>query len=190
MGRERELAELVAGLDDALAGRGRLFLLAGEPGIGKSRLADELIGQARARGARVLVGRCWEAGGAPAYWPWVQALRAYVRDAEPEALRAQLGAGAADLAQLLPELRELFPTCRSRRRSESEGARFRLFDAASAFLRSAAQARPLVLVLDDMHAADEPSLLLLRFVAREIGRQPAARGLRLPRRRSRRCRIR
>jgi DNA-binding SARP family transcriptional activator len=168
VGRHAELAELAAGLDDVLAGRGRLFLLPGEPGIGKSRLSDELIAQARARGAGVLVGRCWEAGGAPAYWPWVQALRAYVRDAEPDGLRAQLGAGTADLAQLLPELGELFPDLRQPPRPESEGARFRLFDAASSFLRDAAQARPLVLVLDDMHAADEPSLLLLRFVAREI----------------------
>ena len=106
----------VEALEDALAGRGRLVLLAGEPGIGKSRLADELMGQARARGARVIVGRCWEAGGAPPYWPWVQSLRAYVRETEPDALREQLGAGAADLAQLLPELRELFPGFRSRRR--------------------------------------------------------------------------
>ena len=80
VGRGRELAELVGGLDDAFAGRGRLFLLAGEPGIGKSRLAEELIAAAEERGAQVLVGRCWEAGGAPAYWPWVQSLRAYVRD--------------------------------------------------------------------------------------------------------------
>ncbi|MFL5869046.1 MAG: BTAD domain-containing putative transcriptional regulator [Thermoleophilaceae bacterium] len=169
VGREAELAELVAGLDDVLARRGRLFLLPGEPGIGKSRLADELIAQARSRGASVLVGRCWEAGGAPAYWPWVQALRTYIRDAEPEGLRAQLGAGAPDLAQLLPELGELFPDLPEPPRFDSEGARFRLFDAASSFLRAGAQARPLVLVLDDMHAADEPSLLMLRFVARQIG---------------------
>jgi DNA-binding SARP family transcriptional activator len=76
VGRERELAELAGGLDDAFAGRGRLFLLAGEPGIGKSRLANELIAHATARGARILVGRCWEAGGAPACWPWVQSVRA------------------------------------------------------------------------------------------------------------------
>jgi DNA-binding SARP family transcriptional activator len=76
VGREAELEELHAGLEDALAGRGRLFLVVGEPGIGKSRLAEELMRRARARGARVLVGRCWEAGGAPAYWPWVQSLRA------------------------------------------------------------------------------------------------------------------
>ena len=168
VGREHELAQLVAALEDALDGRERLVLVAGEPGAGKSRLADEMAERARARGARVLVGRCWEAGGAPAYWPWTQALRAYVRDAEPEALRAQLGAGAVDLAPLLPELGELFPDLAEPPAVESEGTRFRLFEAATSFLRSAARVRPLVLVLDDLHAADEPSLLLLRFVAREL----------------------
>ena len=168
VGRGREVAELVGALEDALAGHGRLVLLVGEPGIGKSRLADELMRQARVRGARVIVGRCWEAGGAPAYWPWVQSLRAHVLETEPDALRAQLGPGAADLAQLLPELRELFPDLPEPPALESEGARFRLFEAVSAFLRSAARARPLVLGLDDLHAADESSLLLLRFVAREI----------------------
>lgn len=168
VGRERESAALVAALEDALAGRGRLVLVAGEPGIGKSRLADELVGHARARAVGVLIGRCWEAGGAPAYWPWVQALRAYVREAEPEALEAQLGAGAADLAQLLPELREILPDLGEPSALGPEGARFRLFEAATSLLASAARVRPLVLVLDDLHAADEPSLLLLRFVAREI----------------------
>ena len=166
VGREAELAELVAGLDDAFAGRGRLFLLVGEPGIGKSRLAEELIAHARARGARVLVGRCWEAGGAPAYWPWVQSLRAYVRDSDTAALRSQLGAGAAELAQIVPELRERFPDLPEPLAPESEGARFRLFDAIAEFLRNAAEGRPIVLVLDDLHAADAPSLLLLRFLAR------------------------
>jgi DNA-binding SARP family transcriptional activator len=168
VGRGRELAELLGALEDVLGGQGRLVLLMGEPGIGKSRLADELMGQARARGASIVAGRCWEAGGAPAYWPWVQALRAHVREVEADALRAQLGAGAADFAQLLPELRELFRDLPEQPVLESEGARFRLFDAVSSFLRSATQARPLVMVLDDLHAADEPSLLLLQFVAREI----------------------
>ena len=169
VGRERELAELSEGLDDAFAGRGRLFLLAGEPGIGKSRLAEELVAQARARGARVLVGRCWEAGGAPAYWPWVQALRPHVRGEEPDTLRAQLGAGAADLARFLPDLRARFPDLPEPPSSESEAARFRLFDATVGFLRRASESRPIVLFLDDLHAADAPSLLLLRFLARQLG---------------------
>ena len=169
VGRERELAELVDGLDHAFAGHGGLFLLVGEPGIGKSRLAEELIAQARARGARILVGRCWEAGGAPAYWPWVQSLRPYLRDTEADSLRSQLRGGAADVARLFPELRDLLGDLPPAPELESEGARFRLFDSMTAFLKSAAAARPLVLVLDDLHAADEPSLLLLQFVARELG---------------------
>jgi DNA-binding SARP family transcriptional activator len=169
VGREAELEALLTGLEDAVAGRGRLFLLVGEPGIGKSRLADELIRRGRARGARVLVGRCWEAGGAPAYWPWVQSLRGYVREAAPQLLRAQLGAGAAELAQILPELREILPGLPEPASLDSEGSRFRLFDATAEFLRNASKSRPIVLVLDDLHAADTPSLVLLRFLARELG---------------------
>ena len=169
VGREPELAELSAGLDDAFAGSGRLFLLQGEPGIGKSRLADELSGRALARGATVLVGRCWEAGGAPPYWPWTQSLRAYVRRAEPGALRRQLAGGAAEVIQIVPELRELFPGVPDAEPSESEAARFRLFDSTASLLRAAASDRPLVLVLDDLHAADEPSLLLLSYVASVLG---------------------
>src|SRR5438067_3548064 len=168
VGREHELAQLRAGLDDGFAGRGRLFLLAGEPGIGKSRLADELVAQAERRGAHVLVGRCRERGGAPAYWPWLQALRAYVAETGTETLQAHLGSRGPVLAQLVPDLRERFPDLPEVPTGDLEGARFRLFDAATAFLRSAAAERPLLLVLDDLHAADEPSLMLLRFVAREL----------------------
>jgi DNA-binding SARP family transcriptional activator len=168
VGRERELAELEARLDAALAGHGSLVLLAGEPGIGKSRLAEELGMIARARGASVLVGRCWEAGGAPAYWPWVQSLRAHVRETEPSLLLAQLGGGAGEIAQILPELGEMFRDLPAPVPSESDGARFRLFDAISQFLRRAAESKPIVLGLDDLHAADTPSLLLLQFVTREL----------------------
>ncbi len=169
VGREHELAELVAGLDDAVAGRGRLFFLVGEPGIGKSRLADELIRHARDRGFQILVGRCWEASGAPAYWPWVQSLRGYVREAEPDVLRRELGAGAVELAQILPELRTILPGLPEPISLESDGARFRLFDATAEFLRAASRGRPLLLFLDDLHAADASSLLLLQFLARELG---------------------
>ena len=130
VGRDRELAVLSQTLEDALAGRGRVILLAGEPGIGKSRLAAELAARARGRGAKVLVGRCWEAGGAPAYWPWVQSLRAYVREAQLDALRAELGAGAADLAQIVPEVRERLPDLPAPPSADSEAARFPLFDLA------------------------------------------------------------
>jgi DNA-binding SARP family transcriptional activator/tetratricopeptide (TPR) repeat protein len=169
VGRESELAELLGSLGDAFSGRGRLCLVAGEPGIGKSRLADEVIAHARAQGARVLVGRCWEAGGAPPYWPWVQSIRVYLRDSDPGSLRGLLGEGAANVAQIVPELRELLPDLPEPASLDPAGARFRLFDSVTSFLLSVATERPLVLVLDDLHAADEPSLLLLRFVARELG---------------------
>ena len=169
VGRHVELEELHAGLEDALAGRGRLCLLAGEPGIGKSRLAEELIRRAKQRGAGVLVGRCWEAGGAPPYWPWVQSLRTYVREAKPDRLRAQLGAHVGEIVQLLPELRDAVPGLPQPASLDAEGARFRLFDSIAEFLRNACEERPLVVFLDDLHAADASSLLLLQFLARQLG---------------------
>jgi DNA-binding SARP family transcriptional activator len=168
VGREREISELEAALERAFERRGSVYLIGGEPGIGKSRLADELSRMARDRDARVLWGRCWEAGGAPAYWPWVQALRTYIVDADPDSLRAQLGPRGSEVAQLLPELRERFPDLPVPPSPESEGARFRLFDATADFIKRVADDLPLVLVLDDLHAADTPSLLMLRFIAGEI----------------------
>jgi tetratricopeptide (TPR) repeat protein len=165
VGREHELTELTSGLEDALSGLGRLFLLRGEPGIGKSRVAHELATIARDRGARVLRGRCWEGAGAPAYWPWMQAIRAYVRAADPEAVRHQIAGGGPDIVQMLPELHRLFPKLASPPSTDPDSARFRLFDSTASFLVNAAAAQPLVVVLDDLHAADTASLLLLRFVA-------------------------
>ena len=159
---------LLNGLEDAASGRGRLFVLAGEPGIGKSWLADELASVARTRGFRVLWGRCWEAGGAPAYWPWVQMLRSLLRDGPPDTLRAQLGPGASHVAQILPEVHELFPGLPAPPSANPDAARFGLFDAVTGFLRNVAAAQPSVAILDDLHAADTPSLLLLQFLASEL----------------------
>src|SRR5262249_57209703 len=141
-----ELAELRAGLDDVASGSGRLFLLAGNPGIGKSRLAGEAAARARDRGFKVTWGRCWEAGGAPAYWPWVQALRAVVRGLGSERLRAQLGAGAPFVAQIVAEVAEMLPDVRPPPPMEADGARFRLVAAVAAFLRNAGGGQPLVLL--------------------------------------------
>jgi DNA-binding SARP family transcriptional activator/tetratricopeptide (TPR) repeat protein len=172
VGREPEMARLRPAVDAALSGRSGLILIGGEPGIGKSRLAEALAAHAHERGGRVIVGRCWEAGGAPAYWPWVQALRSYVRDTDAEALRAQLGRGAGDLVAILPELGDLLDDLPEKRAPDSEGARFQVFEAAAVFLRNAASSEPLAVFLDDLHAADVPSLLLLRFVAAELAGAP------------------
>src|SRR5829696_5760313 len=168
VGRERELEQLREAVDVALSGRGSLQLLVGEPGIGKTRAAEELATYAWVSGARVYWGRCREDEGAPAYWPWVQAIRSYARDADPVALAWQVGGGAAEVAHLVPEVAEKLEV-EPATGSDSEEARFRLFDSVTSLLLAAARDRPLVVVIDDLHWADEPSLLLLRFAARELG---------------------
>ena len=114
------------------------------------------------------MGPLLEGEGAPAFWPWIQVVRAYVQAADPTALRQEMGAGAADLAQLVPAVRERLPGLPAPPPTEPEAARFRLFDSLAGFLRAAAGRRPLLLVLDDLHWADAPSLALLRFVGREL----------------------
>jgi tetratricopeptide (TPR) repeat protein len=167
-GRDRELRDLLEVLTESAAGHGHLILLGGEPGIGKSRLADELAARARERGHQVLWGRGWEDAGAPPYWLWVQALRTHLRSTAVDELRQQIGSGAADVAQMLPELRDLFPDLPPPPDAASESARFQLFDSTATLLRNAARARPLLVVLDDLQAADIPSILFLRFLASQL----------------------
>jgi hypothetical protein len=109
VGRGPELGQLKEGLVQALAGRGRLYLVSGEPGSGKTRLTEELTTYARMRGVSVLLGRCFEGEGAPAFWPWVQALRKYTQDREPHQLHNVMGPGAADIAPLDSEIRLRLP---------------------------------------------------------------------------------
>ena len=160
--------ELRAGLEDALSGRGRLMMLVGEPGIGKTRTSEEFATYARLRNAQVVWGRCYEGEGAPAYWPWVQAIRSYVHEREPQQLMSEMGPGAADIAQVVSEVKERLPGLPVPPTLEPEQARFRLFDSITTFLKNASGQKPMVLVLDDLHWGDKPSLLLLQFLAREL----------------------
>ncbi len=171
VGREREMAALQAHLAAAEAGHGGVVLLGGEPGVGKTRLLDELATRARPHGVAVLWGRCWEEGGAPPYWPWMQALRAQLRHDDAARLRAELGAQAATLATLVPELStgDTLPALTS---LDPEHKRFALFDAVAAGIRVLAGRGPLLFLLDDVHAADRPSLRLLAFLGRELHAAP------------------
>jgi class 3 adenylate cyclase len=168
VGRETEMDELRAGLEDSLSGRGRLLMLVGEPGIGKTRTSEELATYASLRNAKVLWGKCYEGEGAPAYWPWVQLVRSYVFDRDPKELMSEMGPGAADIADVVPEVRERLPGLPPPPQLEAEQARFRLFDSITTFLKNASIRQPHVLLLDDLHWADKPSLLLLQFLARNL----------------------
>jgi hypothetical protein len=169
LGRAGELAFLEEALDEAIAGRGGLVLVTGEPGIGKTRLATALGERAAAEGVRVVWVRGWDGGGAPVFWPWVQVVRAVAGERSDDELVAQLGAGARWVAQIAPELRQRFDLPDAGDTLESEQARFALFDAITVFLRNAAAAEPIAILLDDVHTADLPSLLLLAFMARTLG---------------------
>jgi class 3 adenylate cyclase len=168
VGRDKEMDELRAGLEDSLSGRGRLMMLVGEPGIGKTRTSEEFATYARLRNVQVLWGRCYEGEGAPAYWPWVQIIRSYVHDKEPTTLMSEMGPGAADIAQVVSEVKDRLPGLPVPAALEPDQARFRLFDSITTFLKNASKGAPLMVVLDDMHWADKPSLLLLQFLAKEL----------------------
>ncbi len=180
VGRARETAILRDAVRDVVAGHGRLVMLAGEPGIGKTRLAEETASYAAANGARVLWGRCWEGGGAPAFWPWIQLIRGGLGTAAwSDRILEEVKPGLTHIARMVPELRSALPLPEPLREpasglpladaSRGPGPeRFRLFDAITSLFKGLAGRTPLMMVLDDLHAADEDSLVLLRFLAREL----------------------
>jgi len=174
VGRAREFTALQQGLERARAGHGATFLIAGEPGIGKTRLMNELAAQAMRQGIPVFWGRCWDRGGAPAFWPWVQILRAAAAtDVWPQ-IAAAAPSWIAEISPLVPEIFPRIPgvPAPGAANTNPEQARFRFFDSVTRALQQLATTSPLVVVLDDLHDADLPSLLLLRFLSREIRQTP------------------
>ena len=172
VGREAELASLRDALASALDGHGRIVLVTGEPGIGKTRTSEEILTEARDRDAEILWGRCQDWEGAPAYWPWLQILRRYVDRTDEAVFREDLTGIADDLAQIMPELQQIADEKPSGATPSPEQRRFQLFDAMARLLRAIAQRQPLVLVLDDVHWADQPSLRLLEFIAQDVHELP------------------
>jgi predicted ATPase len=175
VGREAELAALQRQLVDAARGEGRIALVAGEPGIGKTRLLGELAERAERDGWRVLAGHAYDTEGMPPYLPFLEALTAHLRDTPPERLRAQLGRAAPEVARLLPELRELLPDLPASAALSPEQKRYRLFEAVCDALEAIGRSGEtgLLLVLDDLHWADTPSLQLLQHLHRRLDGLPA-----------------
>ncbi len=168
VGREKQLSGLQDTWRRVLDGRPGVVMVTGEPGIGKTRLVAELCRRAHADGATVLLGRSHEESVAP-YQPFVEALRQYVSACPVDELRLQIGPRRRVLAKLVPEL---WANGDETRAGEGDatgggaGERYALFDAVGSLLAEAARTHPAILVLDDLHWADDASLLLLRHVAR------------------------
>src|SRR5216683_473337 len=188
VGREGEIAELRAALDDVIAGSGALFLISGEPGIGKTRLVEEFASIATAAGARVLRGRCAQGASVPDYWPWIQAIGALEPSDDAERVLSILrrDTPSDERSISIPELRMVrqerraVSSTRSNALSiahrapqavvDSEQVDHTLFTAVAALFRnlSCAAGTPTVLILDDLHDADPRSLAILRFFVRGL----------------------
>ena len=168
VGRSAELHELESVWDGVNGGTSAVVLLAGEPGVGKSRLADEFARLAHRRGGLVLHGRC-DDGMAVPYQPFVEAAEHLVHAVPPAALRPLLGEGARELGRLVADLATLLPGLAEPTTSEPETERFRLFQAVLGWLEATASIAPLMLVLDDLHWANESTLLMLEHVVSRLG---------------------
>ena len=171
IGRDAELGELSRHWQDASAGRRRVVVLVGDPGIGKTRLAAEFCRGAYAQGGLVLLGRCYEESLSP-YQPFVEALRDYVSQTSIDELRLQLGPHRPTLAKLVPELLGRGHEIGYTPTESPDREQFLLFEAVASLLRAASEEHPLILVLDDLHWADAPTMQLLRHLVRTTEQVP------------------
>ena len=168
VGRESELARLQVALDQVVAGQGGLVVVSGEPGIGKTRLVEELAVRAAGRGALMAWGRIEEGEGTPPYWPWIQLLGTLLVEGDRRALTEALEKNAGVIAAIVPEVKEFVADVIPPPMLDPAEARFHLHQAIVDFLTRLARKKPLVVTLEDIHWADVASLELVRFVAARV----------------------
>ena len=159
-GRQKEAEQLLGAYGTVSTGATRLVLVAGEPGIGKTRLTSELAGRVVADGGAVLAGRSDELVGVP-YQPFVEALRWQLLQPDGS---ADLGPGAGELVRLVPELAQVVPDLRPPVTASPESERMSLFEAVRGWFGAVAAERPILLALDDLHWSDLGTLLLVRHL--------------------------
>jgi class 3 adenylate cyclase/tetratricopeptide (TPR) repeat protein len=172
VGREMEQADLRRLLDQTVRGRGALVMIGGEPGVGKTRLAEELLLEARQRGVLAWTGHCYEMEGAPPYIPFVEIMEAAARVIPAAALRDALGDSAPEAARLMPELRRLFPDIPPPLELPPEQERHYLFNCVLEFLQRSAQRQPLLMTWEDLHWGDDSTLLLLQHITQRLHEMP------------------
>lgn len=168
VGRHAERSALRAALDGVRVARGTVVMFTGDPGIGKTTLLEWLASEAARTNIRAYWGRCWEGGGGVAYWPWVQVLRACLSDCNDDEVDTELEGRAAALSLIVPELAGRLPGGASLLHADMKDARPRLFQAVAALLVHLSREFPLLVAFDDLHAADEASLLLLAHLASRL----------------------
>ena len=168
VGRETERTELERRVDETIRGRGGRVLIAGEPGVGKTRLVEQVLDTARRRRCLVLTGRCYEMEGTPPFMPFIEMLEHYARVVPPGTLRTALGEAAPEVARLMPDLRRLFPEMPPALRLPPEQQRHYLFKNYAEFLDRASRVSPLVVLLDDLQWADDATAQLLQHLAPQL----------------------
>jgi DNA-binding SARP family transcriptional activator/tetratricopeptide (TPR) repeat protein len=172
VGRERERAELTKLMERAAAGRGALLMLGGEPGVGKSRLCQEVTVEAQRCGFLVRTGHCYEGQGDLPYTPWVEMVEAAAREAPADVFRATLGDAAAELARMVPQLRRMFPDIPPPLDLPPEQQRRYMFSSLADYIARLASSQPRLYVLEDLHWADDSTLLFLRYLAERLPSLP------------------
>lgn len=170
VGRAEETETIEGALASLAGGSGRILLLSGEPGIGKSALAFDLVQRAQDMGLPVLAGRCMQTAGSPPFWPWMQVLRGAHGQFDPDTLIAVSADGGAAAAHLDPSLGP--PEGPAPLPADPVAARFAIYEAIAGLVAGLAPARGLVVVLDDLHWADAASCELVGFLTPLLRRIP------------------
>ena len=170
IGRDIEMQTLRTGVEKAIQGRGNIQTIAGEPGIGKTRLAMEVSDFARQLGVKTYLGSCWEAEGAPQFWPWIQILRQHPLFDDIANELEHSPTKQHDLSLVLPELQSPNTSRGAAVESDLDNGqtRFRVFDTIAQTLDTVSREQPILLVLDDLHCADQLSLRFLRFLGTTV----------------------
>ncbi|HEY96167.1 MAG TPA: protein kinase [Dehalococcoidia bacterium] len=170
VGRENELKQLQNSFVGAMSGQGALIMVVGEPGIGKTSVCEQLATFVTLRGGMTLWGHCYEEGSLSLpYLAFVEAMRSYVLDRDPENLKKEMGSGVSDVARIVSEIREKLHV-KPRESQNPEEDRYRLMQAVTSFLTNAAVVKPMLVILEDLHDADKGTLEMLSYVSRNLAR--------------------